>query len=191
MTYEQFINYLYVELYLDDNKYADGGAIYPDLSLIKADVVNDSVVLDEFAIKKTKNTFTINGLENKKIKESSDIVRVLRSLWEKDTINAYEQSYVLYLNKSNNVIGYYHHSSGGIDGTIMDVQMISGMALKSLAKGVIIAHNHPSESTLPSDADKRITNQIKDALKVFNILLLDSIIITDESYFSFCDEGLI
>jgi proteasome lid subunit RPN8/RPN11 len=173
------------------SKYEKGGAIYPDLSLIKADVVNDSVVLDEFEIKKTKNTFTINGLENKKIKESSDIVRVLRSLWEKDTINAYEQSYVLYLNKSNNVIGYYHHSSGGIDGTIMDVQMISGMALKSLAKGVIIAHNHPSESTLPSDADKRITNQIKDALKVFNILLLDSIIITDESYFSFCDEGLI
>ena len=172
-------------------KYADGGAIYPDLSLIKADVVNDSVVLDEFEIKKTKNTFTINGLDKKKIKESSDIVRVLRSLWEKDTINAYEQSYVLYLNKSNNIIGYYHHSSGGIDGTIMDVQMISGMALKSLAKGVIIAHNHPSESTLPSDADKRITNQIKDALKVFNILLLDSIIITDESYFSFCDEGLI
>ena len=173
------------------SKYADGGAIYPDLSLIKADVVNDSVVLDEFEIKKTKNTFTINGLEKKKINESSDIVRVLRRLWEKDTINAYEQSYVLYLNKSNNVIGYYHHSSGGIDGTIMDVQMISGMALKSLAKGVIIAHNHPSESTLPSDADKRITNQIKDALKVFNILLLDSIIITDESYFSFCDEGLI
>ena len=177
---------------VEKNKtYADGGAIYPDLSLIKADVVNDSVVLDEFAIKKTKNTFTINGLENKKIKESSDIVRVLRSLWDKDTINAYEQSYVLYLNKSNNVIGYNHNSSGGIDGTIMDVQMISGMALKSLAKGVIIAHNHPSESTLPSDADKRITNQIKDALKVFNILLLDSIIITDESYFSFCDEGLI
>ena len=111
-------------------------------------------------------------------------------MWEKDTINAYEQSYVLYLNQSNNVIGYYHHSSGGISGTVMDIQMISGMALKSLARGVIVAHNHPSESTTPSDADRRITNQLQDALKVFNILLLDSIIITDESYFSFSDEGL-
>jgi hypothetical protein len=63
--------------------------------------------------------------------------------------------------------------------------------LKSLAKGVIIAHNHPSENTNPSDADKRITTQLKDALKLFNILLLDSIILTDNSFRSFADEGLI
>jgi DNA repair protein RadC len=172
-------------------KYEKGGAIYPDLSLQKADVVNDSVELNEFEIKKMKNTFKINGMENTKITSSQSAVKILRELFSQDTINAYEEAYILYLNKNNKVIGYYHHSSGGIDGTVMDVQMISGMALKSLAKGVIIAHNHPSENTQPSDADKKITNQLKDALKLFNIYLMDSIILTDDSFFSFSDDGLL
>ena len=172
-------------------KYKDGGAIYPDLSLQKADVVNDSVVLDEFEIKKTKNTFQINGLENLKITKSDDAVNILRKLFEKDTISAYEQSIILYLNKNNKVIGYYNHSSGGIDGTVMDVEMISGLALKSLAKGVIVSHNHPSENTKPSDADIRITKQLNNALKLFNIDLVDSIILTEDSHLSFQEEGLI
>jgi DNA repair protein RadC len=175
----------------DSEFYKNGGSVYPDLSLQKADVVNDSIQLNEFKIQKTKNLFTINGLEKKKITQSKDVVSILRSLWEKDTINAYEQAYVLYLNNANTVIGYYHHSKGSITGTVMDIQMITGMALKSLAKGVIIAHNHPSENKQPSDADKKITSQLKEGLKVFSIVLLDSVIITDESYFSFADEGLI
>ena len=105
-------------------------------------------------------------------------------------MSAYEQAVILYFNKNNKVIGYYNHSSGGIDGTIMDVEMISGMALKSLAKGVIIAHNHPSENTMPSDADKRITKQLNEALKLFNIQLLDSIILTENSHLSFQEQGL-
>jgi len=175
----------------DSEFYKNGGSVYPDLSLQKADVVNDSIQLNEFKIQKTKNLFTINGLEKKKITQSKDAVSILRSLWEKDTINAYEQAYVLYLNNANTVIGYYHHSKGSITGTVMDIQMIIGMALKSLARGVIIAHNHPSENKQPSDADKKITRQLKEGLKVFGIMLLDSVIITDESYFSFADEGLI
>ena len=171
-------------------KYSVGGAIYPDLSLQKADVVNDSVVLDEFQIKKTKNTFQIKGIENLKITKSDDAVKILRELFEKDTMSAYEQAVILYFNKNNKVIGYYNHSSGGIDGTIMDVEMISGMALKSLAKGVIISHNHPSENTMPSDADKRITKQLNEALKLFNIQLLDSIILTENSHLSFQEQGL-
>lgn len=187
-----FIDYLILRLKENKiDKYEKGGAIYPDLSLQKAEVVNDSVELTEFQIRKIKNTFKINGLENTKISSSRDAVNILRELFSEDTINAYEQAFVLYLNKNNKVIGYYHHSMGSVDGTIMDVQMISGMALKSLSKGVIIAHNHPSDNTNPSDADKRVTATLKDALKLFNILLLDSIILTDTSFTSFADEGLI
>jgi DNA repair protein RadC len=171
--------------------YDDGGAIYPDLSLEKSQVVNDSIELVEFQIKKSKNIFTKNGIENIKITSSSDAVDVLKKLFEKDTMSAYEQAFILYLNANNKIIGYYHHSSGGIDGTVMDIQMISGMALKSLAKGVIISHNHPSENTKPSDADKKITEQLNEALKLFNVKLLDSIILTENSYLSFRDEGLI
>jgi DNA repair protein RadC len=172
-------------------KYEKGGAIYPDLSLQKADVVNDSITLNEFEIKKMKNTFKIDGIEKLKITSSQDAVNILRKLFDEDTINAYEQAYILYLNNNNKVIGYYHHSSGSVTGTVMDVQMISGMALKSLAKGVIIAHNHPSENTIPSDADKRITKQLQNALNIFNIVLMDSIILTDDSYTSFADDGLL
>lgn len=173
--------------YFDINNYEDGGVIYQDLSKIKPMVVNDNTVLTEFEVKKSKSGVEIND----KIMNSDDVVNILRKLWEEDTINAYEQAYVLFLNKNNKVIGYYHHSNGGIDGTIMDVQMISGMAVKSLAKGVIIAHNHPSGSTNPSDADKKITKQLSEALDLFNIQLLDSIILTEKSYLSFANEGLI
>jgi len=69
--------------------------------------------------------------------------------------------------------------------------MISGMAVKSLSKGVIIAHNHPSGNTQPSDADKRITEQMKQALKLFNIELLDSLILTENSYLSFANMGIL
>jgi DNA repair protein RadC len=98
---------------------------------------------------------------------------------------------VLFVNKNNKPKGFYHHSSGGIDGTVMDIQMISGMAIKSLSKGVIIAHNHPSGNRQPSDADERITEQMKQALKLFNIQLLDSLILTENSYLSFKEEGIL
>jgi DNA repair protein RadC len=189
--YEQVEVVKYDSNWWQKAKYEKGGAIYPDLSLQKADVVNDSVELNEFEIKKIKNTFKIDGIEKLRVTSSQDAVNILRKLFSEDTINAYEQAYILYLNKNNKVIGYYHHSSGGVDGTVMDVQMISGMALKSLAKGVIIAHNHPSENTLPSDADKTVTNKLKNALSLFNILLIDSIILTDDSFFSFANDGLI
>ena len=176
---------------LADDKFSKGGGVtYPDLSMQIPQVVNDSVVLDEFFIKKTKNTFKINDFY-KKITSSDNAVKILREIWEADTINAYEQAYIMYLNKSNNLIGYYHHSTGGIDGTIMDVQMICGLAVKSLAKGVIIAHNHPSQNRHPSDADRQISLQLKTALKTFNITLVDSMIITDDSYLSFADEGFL
>ena len=173
--------------YFDINNYEEGGVIYQDLSKIKPMVVNDKTVLTEFELKKSKSSIEIET----QIRSSDDVVNILRQIWEKDTINAYEQAYVLFLNTNNKVIGYYHHSSGGISGTIMEVQMISGMAVKSLAKGVIIAHNHPSGNRTPSDADEKITNQLLEALKLFNIKLLDSIILTERSYLSFADEGIL
>jgi DNA repair protein RadC len=184
------INDFKEKISLIPKKYADGGAVYPDLSLEKPAVVNDNATIKvpEFEIKKIKQDLHI---KSDKITSSSDAVNIFREIWNPDTINAFEQAYVLYLNKNNKVIGYYAHSSGGVDGTVMDVQMISGMALKSLAKGVIIAHNHPSDNTQPSDADTRITKQLKEGLKLFNILLVDSLILTENNYRSFADEGWI
>ena len=173
------------------NTFAVGGAVYPDLSMQKPQVVNDSIQLAEFELKQAKELTTINNIKNQKILSSDDAVDIFRQIWEKDTISAYEQAYVLFVNTNNKPKGFYHHSSGGIDGTIMDIQMISGMAVKSLSKGVIIAHNHPSGNTQPSDADERITEQMKQALKLFNIKLLDSLILTENNYLSFANMGIL
>ena len=173
------------------NTFAVGGAVYPDLSMQKAQVVNDSIQLAEFELKQAKELTTINNIKNQKILSSDDAVDIFRQIWEKDTISAYEQAYVLFVNTNNKPKGFYHHSSGGIDGTIMDIQMISGMAVKSLSKGVIIAHNHPSGNIQPSEADERITEQMKEALKLFNIKLLDSLILTENNYLSFANMGIL
>jgi len=173
------------------NTFAVGGAVYPDLSMQKPQVVNDSIQLAEFELKQAKELTTINNIKNQQILSSDDAVDIFRQIWEKDTISAYEQAYVLFVNTNNKPKGFYHHSSGGIDGTIMDIQMISGMAVKSLSKGVIIAHNHPSGNTQPSDADRRITEQMKEALQLFNIKLLDSLILTENNYLSFANMGIL
>jgi DNA repair protein RadC len=173
------------------NTFAVGGAVYPDLSMQKPQVVNDSIQLAEFELKQAKELTTINNIKNKQILSSDDAVDIFRQIWEKDTISAYEQAYVLFVNTNNKPKGFYHHSSGAIDGTIMDIQMISGMAVKSLSKGVIIAHNHPSGNIQPSEADKKITEQMKQALQLFNIKLLDSLILTENNYLSFVNMGIL
>jgi len=169
--------------------FASGGRVkYPNLSLEKPMVVNDLIRVPEISLKQTGKIIEFEDM--KKITSSKDSERIFRDIWEKDSINGFEQAYVIFLNKSNKPIGYYHHSKGGIDGTIMDIQMISAMAVKSLSKGMIIAHNHPSNNTTPSDADRKVTKQMKQALLLFNIQLLDHIILTEKSYFSFADDGI-
>lgn len=95
------------------------------------------------------------------------------------------------MNRSNNTIGYAKISQGGVAGTVVDVKIIAKYAIDTLASSVILAHNHPSGNTQPSRADKDITQKIKDSLKLFDISVLDHIILTEDEYFSFADEGLI
>jgi DNA repair protein RadC len=173
------------------DKMAKGGPVksYPDLSLMKPDVVNDTNMVPEFELKQPNKITQLDTLRRKIVGNSRNAMEICREIWEKDTIGGFEQAYVLFFNNNNEIIGYYHHSSGGIAGTIMDVEMISAMAVKSLSRGVIIAHNHPSGNNRPSDADLRISKQLKDALALFNIPLMDSLIITTNSYYSLKDNG--
>ena len=82
-------------------------------------------------------------------------------------------------------------SQGGLSGTIIDVRIILKMALEKLACSIILCHNHPSGNLIPSQADKDITNKIKEAGKFMDIPVLDHLIIGNDAYFSFADEGLI
>lgn len=124
------------------------------------------------------------------ITSSRDCYEALRGFYG-DDINLYESFFILLLNRRNETIGYAKISQGGIAGTVVDPKLVAKYAVDSLASSVIIAHNHPSGSLRPSSADLEITKKIKAGLKLLEINLLDHVILTNDNYYSFLDEGLI
>ena len=137
--------------------------------------------LPEITLKKTKTEFV-----NVKIRSAEDAEQYIKQFYL-DDIGIFESVFMLLLNRANNTIGYAKISQGGITESIIDVQLITKYAIESLAKGVILAHNHPSGNLTPSVADKKITERVKKALEIFNISLLDHLILTADSYYSFAD----
>lgn len=103
----------------------------------------------------------------------------------------HEEFWVLYLNNSNAVLEKSQLSKGGITGTLVDVRLLFKKAIELSAVAIILCHNHPSGKLKPSNADKALTNKIIEASKTLDIKLLDHLIVTEKSYFSFADEGLI
>ena len=95
-----------------------------------------------------------SGLIKKvQIKSSKDAADYLRLMFEDDTMEISESVVVVYLNRSNNSIGWFKVSQGGISGTVIDVRLVLVTGLKCLASGMIICHNHPSGNTNPSESD--------------------------------------
>jgi DNA repair protein RadC len=125
------------------------------------------------------------------IANSQNAYEIFKSLFPVDTISLQEQFVVLYLNRANRVIGSYQLSKGGLTGTIADVRLILSVALKTLASGLILAHNHPSGNLKPSEADIQLTQKVKDAAKLMDIEVLDHMILSSNGYFSFTDDGII
>ncbi|MEE4114935.1 MAG: DNA repair protein RadC [Marinilabiliaceae bacterium] len=120
------------------------------------------------------------------IRSSTDVYNIFHPLLS--DLN-YEEFWLIYLNRSNRIISRLKISQGGISGTITDVRLIMKKALELLASSIIICHNHPSGNSEPSEADRRITAKIKDAAAYFDISLLDHLIVTQNSYYSFADKG--
>jgi len=127
--------------------------------------------------------------ELKKINKSQDAADVLRLLFDPGKIEWTEEFIMVCLGQSNKVIGYYKVSSGGMTVAIADTRVICTVALQTCAVNVIVAHNHPSGNTTPSKADEAVTDRLKKALALLEIRLLDHVIITPDSYYSFADNG--
>lgn len=126
------------------------------------------------------------------IKSSADAGKLLFETWDKDTISIQESFKVLLLNNSNKIKGIYQLSTGGITGTLVDVRILFAVILKSLSVGVILSHSHPSGKLMPSEADKQLTEKIKNAAAFFDVKVLDHIIIAPNGgYYSFADEGIL
>jgi DNA repair protein RadC len=122
------------------------------------------------------------------IKSSQDVFNLLTPLVGD---LPHEEFWVLMLNRANKVLLRYNVSKGGMTGTVIDVRMIMKKALETRAASMILSHNHPSGNIQPSTADTKITQKLKDAGAIMDIPVLDHVIITDNGYFSFADEGLL
>jgi len=126
------------------------------------------------------------------ITSSDEMYKVLRICFNNYKINWIEEVIMVCLSKSNRVIGFFKVSSGGVAESIVDPKVIFTTALNCAGTcAIILAHNHPSGNLKPSENDIQITNKIKEIGKIVDIKLLDHIIVTDEDYFSFIDNGLI
>lgn len=126
--------------------------------------------------------------EIKKIKSSKHVFELMQP---KIGELQHEEFWIIYLNNSNAIIQTLQLSKGGITGTLVDVRLTLKKALELNATALILVHNHPSGTLIASEADKEITNKIKNAGAGMDIKLLDHLIVTEKSYFSFADEGLL
>lgn len=128
--------------------------------------------------------------DNKKdiVQSSKDIAAYLKAQLQ---YKKHEVFSVLFLNRANKVNHYEIISEGGITGTIADPRIILKKALEHDAVSLVLCHNHPSGSLKPSRQDEDLTNKIKEAAKYFDIKILDHIIVSEEGYFSFADDGIL
>ena len=102
-----------------------------------------------------------------------------------------EEFWAIFLNQKNQIVYKTQISKGGISGTLVDVRVLFRIALEHFATSIIVAHNHPSGSLKPSLEDIQITKSIKNAGEILNVTLLDHLIIGDNSFLSFAEEGLL
>lgn len=133
----------------------------------------------------------IKASERPKITKSADAFEVLKKHWNPNTLEFVEEFKVMLLNIANRVLGIIEISSGGISGTVVDTKIVFAAAIKSAATSLVLSHNHPSGNLSPSQADINLTRKLKSAGELLDIAVLDHIILTSESYFSFADDGLI
>jgi DNA repair protein RadC len=122
------------------------------------------------------------------IKSSNDVYELIRPELLDQPI---EQFWMLTLKRNNTLIQKRHISVGGISGTVVDPKVVFKTALEDFASGIILIHNHPSGNLKPSQEDLKLTEKLKNAGKLLDIPVLDHIIFTDNSYFSFADENVL
>ncbi len=152
----------------------------------------DDLTKCEIAEIKVSYKTKVKASDRPHVDSSNTAKDLLIKSFDPDTIELFETSKAMYLNRSNKVIGVITISEGGLTGTIMDVRKILAPAINLMANGIILCHNHPSGNEKPSENDILITQKVKEAAKFFDITVLDHLIITpDLRYYSLADEGVI
>jgi DNA repair protein RadC len=130
------------------------------------------------------------NVEVQQISSPHHAQRYMRQFWG-DDIEVYESFFLVLLNRANQTIGYVKISQGGIVGTVVDVKIIAKYVIDSLASACMVAHNHPSGTLKPSEADIKITARLKGVLDLLECKLIDHVILTKESYYSFSENDIL
>ncbi len=130
----------------------------------------------------------VKSSDRVKINWSKDAAQLFRESWDDDTIDAFETFKAMYVNRANQVLGIVTISTGGIAYALADPAKIFCGAIKCLAAGIILCHNHPSGRLTPSQSDKELTERMTQVGEILGIKILDHLIITREGYRSMCDE---
>ena len=125
------------------------------------------------------------------ISSSSQAYELIKQLWESEKINLQEQFAALFFNQSKKIIGWKVLSTGNMTKCIVDIKLLVSLALHCMCTHVMIVHNHPSGNLKASQCDEKITLTVKEALKLIDVQLIDHLIIVENGYFSFNDEGLL
>ena len=137
----------------------------------------------EFTLRAEKREFSIE-----KIGSTQDVYNYARKFYL-DDINIYESVFIILLNRAMNTIGYAKISQGGVCSCLVDYKIVAKYAIDSLASAVILVHNHPSGNVTPSKYDDQFTSNVQRCLSVFDIMLADHVIITDDGgCYSYHDE---
>ncbi|MGP1992925.1 JAB domain-containing protein [Zobellia laminariae] len=145
--------------------------------------------VNEIQVSYHENTAVFQALP---MKNSQDVAKLIYSNWDRDTIGLRETFKVLLMNHSNKVKGIYPLSVGGITGTMVDLRILFALVLKTLSTAIILTHNHPSGKLRPSEADRAVTLKITKAARLFDITILDHLILAPNGeYYSFKDNGLL
>ena len=147
--------------------------------------------MEKLTIPKIEMRVTIEKGPRIKIRNSKESYDVLMNLFSQDTINYTEEMILLALNRANEIYGWYRISSGGTSGTVCDAKVVFSILLNANASSFVLAHNHPTGTLKPSDADIEITRNLVKGGNILEIKLLDHLIVSDTGYLSMADEGII
>ncbi|AND64490.1 DNA repair protein [Flavobacterium covae] len=142
-------------------------------------------------IAEIKVSYSTNKPDKIKLTTCFEVYKFILSKWNTDVIEFQEECKIILFNRANYVLGIYDLSKGGISGSIVDIRIILSVALKCNASSIILVHNHPSGNMKPSEADKKITSKLKKACDLLEIYLLDHLIISNQDYFSFAQNGIL
>ena len=142
-------------------------------------------------VSEIKVSYTTANTTKVKVTNSNDVYQIAIKNWDVNLIELQEEMKVIFLNRANEVLGFYELSKGGTSGTVVDIKLILSVALKCNSHSIVLCHNHPSGNLTPSKADLKITDKVKTACGYLDLNLLDHLIITKSGYYSFGDEGIL